>query len=126
MSNSWIRNRDDSKYKAIYQSSTGVFLNAYVRDEFLLNSDGIKVDDSAKIPGTPLLYGFDINFRYKQHNFQWYRTDCVYLMDSNDGNVYVENDDEGTTEEEKYFCFKCADCKSDIISQLDKLIIGVR
>lgn len=122
MSNSWIR--DYSKQEAIYPSSTGVFLYKSDRDEFLLNSDGIKVDDSAKIPGTPLLYGWDINFRYKQHNFQWYRTDCVYLMDSNDGNDYVENDDEGTTEEEKYFCFKCADCKpKEIISQLDKLIL---
>ena len=123
MCNSWIRNY--SNHKAIYPSSTGVFLNASVRDKFLLNSDGIQVDDSAKIPNTSLLYGWDINFRYKQHNFQWYRTDYVYLMDSNDGNVYVENDVEGTTEEEKYVCFKCADCmsKEDIISQLDELIL---
>lgn len=123
MCNSWIRNY--SNHKAIYPSSTGVFLNASVRDKFLLNSDGIQVDDSAKIPNTSLLYGWDINFRYQQHNFQWYRTDYVYLMDSNDGNVYVENDVEGTTEEEKYVCFKCADCmsKEDIISQLYELIL---
>lgn len=123
MSNSWIR--EYLKHKAIYPSSTGVFLNASVRDKFLLNSDGIQVDDSAKIPGTPLLYGWNINFRYKQHNFQWYRTDYVYLMNSNDGNVYVENDVEGTTEEEKYFCFKCADCMSKevILSRLDELIL---
>lgn len=100
-------------------------MNASVRDKFLLNSDGIQVNDSAKIPGTPLLYGWNINFRYKQHNFQWYRTDYVYLMNSNDGNVYVENNVEGTTEEEKYFCFKCADCMSKevILSRLDELIL---
>ena len=122
MSNSWIR--DYSKHKAIYPSSTGVFLNASVRDKFLLNSDDIQVDDSVKIPGTPLLYGWDINFRYKQHNFQWHRTDYVYLMDSNDGN-YVKNNVEGMTEEEKYFCFKCTDCmsKEAILSRLDELIL---
>ena len=122
MCNSWIRNY--SNHKAIYPSSTGVFLNASVRDEFLLNSDGIQVDDSAKIPGTPLLYGWDIDFRYKQHNFRWYRTDYVYLMDSNDGNVYVENNVEKMAEEEKYFCFKCDDCmtKEAILSRLDELI----
>ncbi len=123
MNNSWIR--EHSKHKAIYPSSTGVFLNATVRDTFLLNSDGTQVDDTAKIPGTPLLYGWNINFRYKQHNFQWYRTDYVYLMDSNDSNVYVENNVEGMTEEEKYFCFKCADrmSKEAILSRLDELIL---
>lgn len=44
-------------------------------------------------------------------------------MDSNDGNVYVENNVEGMTAEEKYFCFN-ADCmpKETILFRLDKLI----
>ena len=44
-------------------------------------------------------------------------------MDSNDGNVYVENNVEGMTEEEKYFCFKCADCmsKEDIHNLFDTI-----
>ena len=46
-------------------------------------------------------------------------------MESNDGNVYVENNVEGITEEEKYFCFKCADYmpKEAILSRLDVLIL---
>ena len=46
-------------------------------------------------------------------------------MESNDGNVYVENNVEGITEEEKYFCFKCADYmpKEAILSRLDELIL---
>lgn len=120
-SNSWIR--DYWNHNAIYPSSTGIFLDTFLRDEFLLNSDGIQINDSVKITGTPLLYGWDINFRYKQHNFQWYRRDCVYLMDSNNANMYVIKNAEGREPEEKYFCFYIYGMsKEDILSRLDKLI----
>lgn len=126
MSNSHIRHIPKyNNHRSIYPSSTGIFLDAYLRDDFMLNTSDIEVDGTAKISSTPLLFGWDINFRYKKHNFQWYHTDYIYIMDSNDANVYVENNVEGMTEEEKYFCFKCADCmsKEDIISQLDELIL---
>lgn len=126
MSNSHIRHIPKyNNHRSIYPSSTGIFLDAYLRDDFMLNTSDIEVDDTAKISSTPLLFGWDINFRYKKHNFQWYHTDYIYIMDSNDANVYVENNVEGMTEEEKYVCFKCADCmsKEDIISQLDELIL---
>lgn len=126
MSNSHIRHIPKyNNHRSIYPSSTGIFLDAYLRDDFMLNTSDIEVDGTAKISSTPLLFGWDINFRYKKHNFQWYHTDYIYIMDSNDANVYVENNVEGMTEEEKYVCFKCADCmsKEDIISQLDELIL---
>ena len=126
MSNSHIRQIPKyNNHRSIYPSSTGIFLDAYLRDDFMLNTSDIEVDGTAKISSTPLLFGWDINFRYKKHNFQWYHTDYIYIMASNDANVYVENNVEGMTEEEKYVCFKCADCmsKEDIISQLDELIL---
>lgn len=48
MSNSWIRNYNS--HRTIYPSSTGIFLDAYLRDEFMLNTDGIDVDETAKFP----------------------------------------------------------------------------
>lgn len=121
ISNSWIRNYN--YHRTIYPSSTGVFLDAYLRDDFILNTNDIDVDETAKIPNTPLLFGWDINFRYKQHHFQWYRDDYVYLMETQDYNAYVNNNADGLTEEEKYFCFKADGLsKDDIISKLDELI----
>lgn len=121
MNNSWIR--DYNHHKTIYPSSTGVFLDAYFRDDFMLNTNSIEVDETAKIPNTPLLFGWDINFCYKLHNFKWYRTDYIYLMEYNDCNAYVKNNDNGLTEEEKYFCFNAVGLsKDDIIHKLNKLI----
>lgn len=121
MINSWIRSRNN--HWAIYPSSTGVFLNAYLRDDVLLNTNDIDVDETAKIPDTHLLFGWNINFRYKQYNFQWYRTDYVYLMETNDCNAYVKNNADGQNQEEKYFCFNTVGLlKNDIIYKLDELI----
>lgn len=121
MSNSWIRNYN--YHRTIYPSSTGVFLDAYLRDDFILNTNDIDVDEVVKIPNTPLLFGWDINFRYKQCNFQWYRRDYIYLMESHDCNNYVKNKVDGLTEEEKYFCFNAVGLsKDDIIYKLDELI----
>lgn len=120
MSYSWIRNY--RHIAAIYPSSEGIFLDAHLRDDFMLNTNDIDVDKDAKIPDTPLLFGWDINFRYKQYNFRWWRNDYVYLMEPDDRYAYAINND-GRTEEEKYFCFNADHLsKGDIISKLDELI----
>lgn len=123
MESSWIRQYNG--HVAIYPSAQGIYLNAYFRDSFLLDTCGVEVDDAVKIPDAPLLFGWDVNFRYRQCNFQWYRTDYIYLMESDDCNSYVKNQVDGQTDEERYFCFK-ADVngmsKEDIIKKLDKLI----
>lgn len=122
MSNSWIR--DYNYHKTIYPSSMGVFLDACLRDDFLLKTDGIVVDEATKIPNTHLLYGWDINFRYKQHNFQWYRTDYIYLMKEKNKDSFVRYIQDGLTEEERYFCFNASHLsKDDIVAKLDELIV---
>ncbi len=121
MNNSWIRNYN--YHRTIYPSSTGIFLDAYLRDEFLLNTDEIFVEENAKIPDTPLLFGWDINFQYKQYRFQWYRTDYIYLMEKCNKDSYVVRNYNGSTEEEKYFCFNTKNLtKEDIIFQLNELL----
>lgn len=121
MDNSWIRNYNN--HKAIYPSSTGVFLDADPRDDFLLNTEEVIVDCAAKIPNTPLLFGWNINFQYKQYNFQWYKSDYIYLMDKDNHNSYVVRNSDGLTEEEKYYCFNAKDMvKGDILNKLNELL----
>jgi len=93
---SWIR--DYHFHKAIFPSGTGVFLNASDRDNIL---DSFALDVETKVPDTKFLYGSDINFKYEGHNFQWYRTDFVYLMKNDARQFKNEN---ATEETEKYYC----------------------
>ena len=122
MPESWIRK--GRNYRAIYPSSTGIYLDAFFRDDFLLHTDTIKVDEQARIPDTPLLYGWNIHFRYRQMHFQWHHTDYIYLMDPNQGKDYVVFNADGATEDERFYCFKVANPPSTeaIITQLDSLI----
>ena len=122
MPDSWIRK--GRNHRAIYPSSTGIYLDAFKRDDFLLHTDEIEVDKDAQINDTPLLYGWNINFRYQQMHFQWHHTDYIYLMDSNNNKNYAVNSPDGDTEEKRFYCFKVDKQSSndDIISQLECLL----
>lgn len=122
MPDSWIRK--GRNHRAIYPSSTGIYLDAFKRDDFLLHTDEIEVDKDAQINDTPLLYGWNINFQYQQMPFQWYHTDYIYLMDPNNHNNYTVISPDGDTEEKRFYCFKVDNHSSndDIITQLESLI----
>ena len=120
---SWIRSIHN--HYAIYPSSEGVFLDATERDRFLLNASQISVEEYYIIPNTPLLFGWDVNFTYKDHDFQWYRDDCIYLLSksSNGSYDYPTRESDATGETPSYYCFDTAELTdSDIFSKLDELI----
>ena len=113
--NSWIR--DYHNHKAIYPSSTGIFLDADKRDKLLSKTDQIKVEDSHKIDGSTLFFGSDINFTYNNNKFQWYRDDNVYLM--NDDWDYMKKS------EDEYFSFDTESIQDSVelfYDELTKLI----
>ena len=123
--NSWIRSGYNG-HLAIYPSGPGIFLDAQKRNVFLLGTDGITIDDNCRVPGTNLLFGNDINFKYAGRNYQWYRNDYVYLMtDENPDNYAVRDEAKSkSTEVEKYFCFDAKGLEpNSIIEELLKLPI---
>lgn len=88
LGNSWVR--EYHGHHAIYPSTSGVFLNAWDRDRFLSRPE-VETDDRAKIPGTDLFYGSDIDFRYNGHHFRWYRDNKIYLMDDENPQEYKKD-----------------------------------
>lgn len=123
ISNSWIR--DYHGHKAIFPSGTGVFLDAKKRNYLLCTTEGICFEKSLLIDDTVfLLYGSDINFRYNNKNFQWYRTDFIYLMETDNPNKYVIKNDNESEELKKYYCFDATSMSSsdELLKELDKLI----
>lgn len=105
-----------------YALSEGVCFNYQQRDDFLLITPGISC--SAKVSGTDLFWGIDVNFDYANHHFQWYRNGMVYLMEDN---TYATRDIAKEKEEDKYFCFQTSTESgqlndSEIMSNLDSLI----
>lgn len=119
---SWIRWYHN--HLAIFPSSTGVFLNAEKRDNFLLDCEKVEVDKKCKIPKTKLLFGSDINFTYKKKNFQWYRNDYIYLMEDDNQNEYEIRNSKAKAEEKIYYCFLVDenDDEKTILKNLDSLI----
>lgn len=126
--NSWIN--PGYYHFAIHQKSrNGVMLDTEYRDSFLLNNEDIIVDTEHRriklidnMEDTRLLYGLDINFRYKNSYFQWYRNDTIYLMEP------IKINSDGTK-----CCFATKDpktgnylSKKDIFSKLDELILYQR
>lgn len=93
---SWIRNYHE--HRAIYPSSTGVFLNAGVRNKLLLNTTGITVNNSHIIPGTDLLFGSDIQFKYTKddtaYTFRWQHWNWI---DMYEGEHRIHKDNDPTT-----------------------------
>lgn len=121
MPNPWIR--DYHNHKAIYPSSTGIFLNADFRDDFLQNTENISLAMNCKVEDTGMLFGSNINFIYKEHNFKWNNNDNIYLT----ADIYsdcVIRDVNGLNDMEKYFMFKAKDIKdkSQIIENLERII----
>ena len=120
---SWIRYIHN--HYAIYPSSEGIFLDATELDRFPLNASQISVEEYYIIPNTPLLFGWDVNFTYKDHYFQWYRDNDIYLLSksSNGSYNYPTREPDATGETPSYYCFDTAELtNSDIFSKLDELI----
>ena len=99
----------------------------------LLNSNDIEIPQEHKVAETIYLYGWNINFKYKNHFFRWYGYPNeeeldVYLMEDNwAGYKKRQNptNDKGT-EEDNYYCFRVTpDMESNtslFIEELDRLI----
>lgn len=120
--NSWIR--EYHNHKAIFPSSTGVFLNSEKRDNLLSDTEGIEIMSEHKITNTSLLFGSDINFTFNDQRFQWYRNDFVYLMDKEG---YMIKNEKALEDTNKYFCFNTQLIVSscDFIQKLNELIDNV-
>lgn len=122
MPNPWIR--DYHNHKAIYPSSTGIFLNADFRDDFLQNTEEISLARQYTVEDTGLLFGSNINFKYKDdYHFRWYSNDYVYLIHDNESDFIIRNGN-GQNDMEKYFMFNAKDIKEKqrIKENLDLLI----
>jgi hypothetical protein len=86
-------------------------------------------DPEDKIDGTCYFYGWDIIFRYNDHNFQWWGEPNdtildVYLMKSNNRNDGWEHKEDVNNkkgpDEDKYYCFK-VDAEETVDSFTPKL-----
>lgn len=122
MPNPWIR--DYHNHKAIYPSSTGIFLNANFRDDFLQNTEEISLTQQCTVEDTGLLFGSNINFKYKKdYHFRWYNNDYVYLTYDIESDCIIRNEN-GQNDMEKYFMFIAKDIreKKQIIEKLELII----
>lgn len=127
--NSWIR--DYHGHRAIFPSSTGIFLDAETRDKLLTNTTGIECKVDHLVENTNFLYGSDINFKYGDYFFQWYGNPDekeldVYLMKDN-WTEYLKRpnpvNDKGT-DEDTHYCFKVEEGTDSqaFLDSLNKLI----
>ena len=118
---SWIRNYHG--HKAIFPSSTGVFLDAGNRDE-KLHIEVIKLvnEELVTVPGTKFLYGSDIQFIYQSKYFQWHREGYVRLIqDLNECKPILKNKD-GEDNQDNWYWFTPSTEPETFINQLDCLI----
>ncbi len=83
---SWIRS-GYHYHTAIFSSSTGVFLNAKLRDE-VLRDFTITVSEDIKVPETSFLWCNDADFTYKGIRFRWKDNDDVCRIEG-DNEVYT-------------------------------------
>ena len=69
-------------------------------------------------------WGWDVNFKYKDKNFQWYRNDYVYLMDNDNRYAYLLREEKSDEETKKYYCFNVTVNMDEeaFIKNLQKLI----
>ena len=115
---SWIRNYHG--HKAIFPSGKGVFLDADIRDS-LLTTDGIKLKEEDKVPGTNFLYGSNIFFQYKQqYYFIYYSNNTVCLMNANWSGKKLKNSQKLDTPENNYYFVVSKE--DGFIDNLNKLI----
>ena len=120
---SWIRNYHG--HKAIFPSSTGVFLDAGNRDE-KLHIEVIKLvnEELVTVPGTKFLYGSDIQFIYQSKYFQWHREGYVRLIqDLNECKPILKNKDGEDNQDNWYWFTPSTEPEPEtFIKQLDCLI----
>ena len=118
---SWIR--DYHYHIAIFPSATGIFLNAKFRDDFLQNTNGVKLTSECTVEDTGLLFGSNIDFSYNKCYFRWYDDDKIYLTAGVNSNC-VLRDNAGQNDMEKYYVYNAKDTKDKqlIIDNLDRLI----
>ena len=103
MPHSWIRWIHN--HLAIYPSGVGIFLNAKDRDDFLLKDIEVSLKPEIVVGNREYLYGWDIDFKYKNYNYRWYSNDYVYLL-NDEGRCIAKQSSEGESYEERYYCFK--------------------
>jgi hypothetical protein len=103
MPHSWIRWIHN--HLAIYPSGVGIFLNAKDRDDFLLKDVEISLKPEIVVGNREYLYGWDIDFEYKNYNYRWYSNDYIYLL-NDEGRCIAKQSSEGESYEERYYCFK--------------------
>lgn len=97
------------------------FVIGHFRNSFLsqLVMSGI-IESRHKIDNCDYFWGWDIWFRYEKHLFQWYRNDCIYIVD--EANQYLQVDDGNGNKKDA--CFIMDQQKDSIyfLKQLDQLI----
>lgn len=100
-----------------------VLLSKLIKKKIIISEQHL--DDS------DFFWGWDINFQYNNINFQWYRTDFIYLMKTDfkylvktdNTNKVIKNDNE-SEDLKKYYCFDATNISSsdEFLKQLDTLI----
>lgn len=140
--NSWHILSNWRRYSALTQYSkrmSGTTKEEYIivlndmRNK-LLSDDKIEIlSEIKKVEGTTYLYGWDINFKYNGHFFQWYGA-----QNDTDADVYLMEDDwidykkhpnpvtDKVADEDIFYCFKVTEKmkydKTEFTAELDRLI----
>lgn len=97
------------------------FVIGHFRNSFLsqLVMSGI-IESGHKIDNCDYFWGWDIWFRYEKHLFQWYRNDCIYIVD--EANQYLQVDDGNGNKKDACFIMDQQKNSTYFLEQLDQLI----
>ena len=97
------------------------FVIGHFRNSFLsqLVMSGI-IESGQKIDNCDYFWGWDIWFRYEKHLFQWYRNDCIYIVD--EANQYLQVDDGNGNKKDACFIMDQQKDSTYFLEQLDQLI----
>lgn len=97
------------------------FVIGHFRNSFLsqLVMSGI-IESGHKIDNCDYFWGWDIWFRYEKHLFQWYRNDCIYIVD--EANQYLQVDDGNGNKKDACFIMDQQKDSTYFLEQLDQLI----
>lgn len=97
------------------------FVIGHFRNSFLsqLVMSGI-IESGHKIDNCDYFWGWDIWFRYEKHLFQWYRNDCIYIVD--EANQYLQVDDGIGKKKDACFIMDQQKDSTYFLEQLDQLI----
>lgn len=109
--NSYIRTYHG--HDAIYPSATGVFLDAADRDDFLYDEE-IEIINGEKVPNTALIYGTNIDFRFKDNIYRWRNDNNIYLMDASNPDQYTTSEQSGNI---RYYSFDPKKQPKEIIKE---------